>query len=76
MTDDPERTAITWAQFVHLFIPFYTFQYAVGISAATALANGLVGSWASTVYVSFYFEIRRSREPGFDPATFSAPDVS
>ncbi|MED5261029.1 MAG: hypothetical protein VX574_01340 [Myxococcota bacterium] len=45
-------------------------------SAATALANGLVGSWASTVYVSFYFEIRRSREPGFDPATFSAPDVS
>jgi oligoendopeptidase F len=37
MTDDPERTATTWAQFSHLYIPFYTFQYAVGISAADAL---------------------------------------
>lgn len=45
-------------------------------AAATALGNGLVGSWASAVFVSFYFEIRRSREPGFDPAAFSAPDVS
>jgi len=41
MTDDPERTAITWAQFGHLYYPFYTFQYGVGISAATALANGV-----------------------------------
>ncbi|MEK6256575.1 MAG: M3 family metallopeptidase, partial [Chloroflexota bacterium] len=34
LTDDPNRTAITWAQFLHLYMPFYTFQYAVGISAA------------------------------------------
>ena len=39
MTDDPGRTAITWAQFGHLYAPFYTFQYSVGISAATALAD-------------------------------------
>lgn len=39
MVDDPERTAITWAQFPHLYFPFYTFQYAVGISAAHALAE-------------------------------------
>ncbi|MED5262533.1 MAG: hypothetical protein VX574_09080 [Myxococcota bacterium] len=45
-------------------------------AAAVALCNGLVGSWGSTVFVSFYFEIRRSREPGFDPAAFSVPDVS
>ena len=39
MTDDPERTSITWAKFPHLYAPFYTFQYAVGISAAHALAE-------------------------------------
>jgi oligoendopeptidase F len=39
MADDPERTAITWAEFGHLYMPFYTFQYAVGISAAHALAE-------------------------------------
>jgi oligoendopeptidase F len=38
MTDDPERTAITWATFLHLYMPFYTFQYAIGISAAHAIA--------------------------------------
>jgi oligoendopeptidase F len=37
MTDDPDRTATTWAQFGHLYIPFYTFQYSVGISAADML---------------------------------------
>jgi oligoendopeptidase F len=39
MTDDPERTGITWATFGHLYNPFYTFQYATGISAAHALAD-------------------------------------
>ncbi len=36
-----ERTGITWATFGHLFIPFYTFQYSCGISAAAALAADL-----------------------------------
>ena len=31
------RVGITWAQFGHLYVPFYTFQYAVGIAAAAAL---------------------------------------
>ncbi|HRN18379.1 MAG: oligoendopeptidase F [Truepera sp.] len=34
-----ERTGITWAQFGHLYMPFYTFQYSVGIAAAAALAS-------------------------------------
>jgi oligoendopeptidase F len=42
MEDDPGRTAITWAQFLHLYIPFYTFQYAVGISAAHAAAERIL----------------------------------
>ena len=42
MTDDPVRTGSTWAQFIHLFEPYYTFQYATGISAAHALANQIL----------------------------------
>jgi len=34
-----ERTGVTWAQFGHLYVPFYTFQYAAGIAAAAALAD-------------------------------------
>ncbi len=33
-----DRTGVTWATFGHLYVPFYTFQYAAGISAAAALA--------------------------------------
>src|SRR5690606_19600398 len=33
-----ERVGITWAEFGHLYVPFYTFQYAAGISAAAPLA--------------------------------------
>jgi oligoendopeptidase F len=36
-----DQTGITWAQFAHLYIPFYTFQYASGISAASALSADL-----------------------------------
>jgi oligoendopeptidase F len=39
MTDDRERTGITWATFGHLYRPYYTFQYATGISAAHALSE-------------------------------------
>lgn len=36
---DEQRHGITWAQFGHLYSPFYVFQYASGISAAAALAE-------------------------------------
>lgn len=42
LTIDRERTGITWATFGHLYVPFYTFQYATGISAAHALADGVL----------------------------------
>jgi len=42
LTDDSKRTGITWAQFNHLYVPYYTFQYATGISAAHALANNIM----------------------------------
>jgi oligoendopeptidase F len=55
MEDDPARTAVTWATFLHLYIPYYTFQYAVGISAAHAAADRILGGEAGAVegYIEF-----------------------
>ncbi len=39
---DRERVGITWAQFAHLYEPFYVYQYATGISGAHALARGVL----------------------------------
>jgi len=42
LKNDKERSSITWASFGHLYEPFYTFQYATGISAAHALCDGVL----------------------------------
>jgi oligoendopeptidase F len=39
---DKERIGITWAQFLHMYMNFYVYQYATGISGAQALANGIL----------------------------------
>lgn len=39
LSHDSDITGITWATFPHLYLPYYTFQYATGISAAHALAD-------------------------------------
>ena len=39
---DRDHTGITWATFNHLYANFYVFQYATGISAAHALAQGVL----------------------------------
>lgn len=39
LVDDPARTGVTWATFLHLYMPFYTFQYSIGISAAHAIGE-------------------------------------
>jgi oligoendopeptidase F len=39
---DRERVGITWAEFGHLYEPFYVYQYATGISGAHALARGVI----------------------------------
>ncbi len=40
--EDEARVGVTWAQFSHLYAPFYVHQYASGISAATALVQGVL----------------------------------
>ncbi len=39
---DHDRIGITWAQFGHMYMDFYVYQYATGISGANTLADGVV----------------------------------
>src|SRR5207344_1551145 len=52
---DLERVGITWAQFSHLYEPFYVYQYATGISGAHALARGVLdgADGAAARYLAF-----------------------
>ncbi|MEO5950852.1 MAG: M3 family metallopeptidase, partial [Chloroflexia bacterium] len=52
---DDARVGITWAEFPHLFGNFYVFQYTTGISAANALADGVLKEGKSAVgrYLNF-----------------------
>jgi len=39
VTLDGPRVGITWAEFPHLYLNFYVYQYGLGLAAATALAD-------------------------------------
>ncbi len=55
MEIDRDREGCTWAQFSHLYMNFYVFQYATGISAAHALAAPILAGDrdAARRYVEF-----------------------
>ena len=52
---DRPRVGITWATFGHLYVDYYVFQYATGISAANALAQRVRsgGHAAAENYLAF-----------------------
>ncbi len=52
---DRERIGITWAQFGHMYMNFYVYQYATGISGAHALVDGILSGKpdAVTRYLEF-----------------------
>ena len=52
---DHERVGMTWAEFLHLYRPFYVFQYATGISGAHSLARRVLdgGPDAAERYLDF-----------------------
>ena len=52
---DPERIGITWAQFGHMYMNFYVYQYATGISGAHALVDGILSGTPNAVskYLEF-----------------------
>lgn len=52
---DHERIGITWAQFQHMYMNFYVYQYATGISGAHALIERVLaeGKSAADDYLNF-----------------------
>ena len=52
---DCDRVGITWATFGHLYIDYYVYQYATGISGAYALSKRILSGKADAVadYLSF-----------------------
>jgi oligoendopeptidase F len=52
---DPDRIGITWAQFGHMYMNFYVYMYATGISGAHALADGVLSGQpgAAERYLNF-----------------------
>jgi oligoendopeptidase F len=52
---DRERLGAKWAQFCHLYSPFYTYQYAIGISAAMAIGGRILAGEAGVLdkYMKF-----------------------
>jgi oligoendopeptidase F len=52
---DRERDGIRWATFGHLYVDYYVFQYATGISGANALARRVLagGPSAAEEYLGF-----------------------
>ena len=78
LTMDAERTGITWAQFhTHLYSNFYVYQYATGIAAAHALAEGVLAGrpGAAERYLDFLraggsqYPLDTLRAAGVDMAT-------
>ncbi|HBY08394.1 MAG TPA: oligoendopeptidase F [Chloroflexi bacterium] len=55
VADDHDRTGITWAQFGHMYMNFYVYQYATGISGAHALVDRVLaeGPAAAEDYRNF-----------------------
>jgi oligoendopeptidase F len=52
---DRPRSGITWAQFGHMYMNFYVFQYTTGISGAHALSRPILAGDAAAVerYLDF-----------------------
>lgn len=55
VVSDHDRTGITWSQFGHMYMNFYVYQYATGISGAHALADRILSGvpGAATAYRDF-----------------------
>jgi len=76
MSDDRERTAITWAQFPHLYEAFYTFQYATGISAAHALSEGILAGEAGAAERYLQFLRAGSSVPPLEALKLAGVDMT
>lgn len=80
MEIDRAREGSTWAQFSHLYMNYYVFQYATGISAAHALAAPILkgDQTAAARYIDFlsagssHYPVDALRVAGVDMTTPAA----
>ncbi len=81
---DRDAVGMTWAQFGHMFSAYYVYQYATGISAAHALADGILAGKDGAVenYLQFlgaggrYYAIDALKMAGVDMSQPDAVDTT
>ncbi len=74
---DRERVGITWGTFTtHLYIDFYSFQYAIGISAANAIARRILNGEPNAAEDHINFLKAGSSKPPMDVFRIAGVDMT
>ena len=74
---DRERVGITWGTFTtHLYIDFYSFQYAIGISAANAIAKRILNGEANSAEDHINFLKAGSSKPPMEIYKIAGVDMT
>ena len=77
MALDRERVGITWGTFTtHLYIDFYSFQYAIGISAANAIAKRILNGEANAAEDHINFLKAGSSKPPMEIYKIAGVDMT
>lgn len=74
---DRERVGITWGTFTtHLYIDFYSFQYAIGISAANAIAKRILSGTPNAAQDHINFLKAGSSKPPMEVFKIAGVDMT
>lgn len=73
---DRARDGVTWATFGHLYVDYYVFQYATGISAANALSQRILNGAPNAVEDYFGFLRAGSSKYPLDALRDAGVDMS
>jgi oligoendopeptidase F len=74
---DRQRVGITWGTFTtHLYIDFYSFQYAIGISAANAIAKRILSGVPKAAEDHIHFLKAGSSRPPMEIFRIAGADMT
>jgi len=77
MALDRERVGMTWGTFTtHLYIDFYSFQYAIGISAANAIARRILSGTPNAAQDHINFLKTGSSRPAIEIFKIAGVDMA
>jgi len=77
MNLDRERVGITWGTFTtHLYIDYYSFQYAIGISAANAIAKRILSGTPNAAEDHINFLKAGSSKPPMEVFKIAGVDMT